>query len=149
PLGHTSQGGCPTRSLHRPGPQPRPDQLQHPSITDLLGNQVDQLALRDGVEKHPEIGIDAPAIPRIQFLPHAAHRIMRRAPFAIPKGAVLKPRLEDGLHPLDQGLLTDPVDDCRYAELSDPTIRFSYLDSLYGFRLVGPLTQLSVQAFQI
>jgi ABC-type transporter Mla MlaB component len=123
--------------------------LQDPPITDLLRDQVDQPRLRDGVEKRPEIGIDAPAISCIQVLPHATHRIMRRAPFAIPEGAVLKERLEDRFHPLDQGLLAHAIENRRNAELSDPAIGFVYLDSLHRLWLVGPIPELAVQSFQI
>jgi hypothetical protein len=65
--------------------------------------------------KTSEIGIDAPAIACIQVLPHPAHRIVRRAPFAIPEGAVFKERLKDRFHPLDQGLLAHAIENGRYA----------------------------------
>src|SRR5271157_3094830 len=46
------------------------------------------------------------------------------------------------LEHLQQGLLDQPVDDTRHAELSDPAIRLGYLDPFDRQRLVGSPEQL-------
>jgi hypothetical protein len=46
------------------------------------------------------------------------------------------------LENLQQGLLDQPVDDARDAELSDPAIRLGYVDPLDRLRLIGSREQL-------
>ena len=62
-----------------------------------------------------QVRVNNPHPASLKLLPHLAHRIMRRTPLAIPKAAVQKLRLKDRLHPLNQRLLANPIENGRNA----------------------------------
>jgi hypothetical protein len=53
------------------------------------------------------------------------------------------------LQNLQQGLLDQPVDNARDAELSDPAVRLGYFDPLNRLRLVGSVEQLRPYAWPV
>ena len=69
-------------------------------------------------EEVPQICVNYPHASGLNLPPDLAHRIMRRAPRAVPVAAVVKIRLEDRRQPLRQRLLADPVTNSGNAKRS-------------------------------
>ena len=141
-LRYTRQGRLPIAILNHPRPSHVPDPVQPTSITDFLGDQVDELALVNRVEGRTQIRIHDPAIPRLKFTPDFAHGIVRRTPFTITKRARQELGIKNRLHPLHQRLLSDPVQNARDAQFSDATIGLLDPDPFDGMWPVGAITQL-------
>jgi hypothetical protein len=68
-------------------------------------------------EKVPEICIHNPLRPALDLF-RFAQCVLRRSPSSISKAGIIEYRLEDGLQPIEQRLLTHAVIDRRYAEHS-------------------------------
>jgi DNA invertase Pin-like site-specific DNA recombinase len=95
----TRLGGHPT--LQHPGPQPGPDKLEQPPVTDPPGDLRRQSLVIDGAEAVTDVGVQHPFAATVSLDPHGVTRLMGRAlraePVAGRQEVGLEHRLEDQL----------------------------------------------------
>src|SRR5207253_10522947 len=102
-------------------------------------------------EKVSEIRIHDPLRPALYLFPNFAQGVLRRSPSPISKAGIIEYRLEDGLQPMKQRLLTHAIIDRGYAEHAILARFVSLLDGVLSHRLgpIGVLFQLSLQSIQL
>jgi hypothetical protein len=116
-----------------------------------LGHQREEFLVIHGPEKVSEIRIDDPLGPALYLFPHFAQSILRRSPSPISEAGIIEYRLEDGLQPIEQRLLTHAIIDRGYAEHSILAGFVPFRDEVLSHRqrLIGVLFQLPLQLFQL
>jgi hypothetical protein len=135
--------GCP---IEHPGPQPRPQQLEHAPVRDPLADQLHQDLTVEHVKEAADVGVDHPPSAARHLATDDLHRVVRRSLRAKPERAAaevgLKDRLDDDLgrrlhHPiLDGGNAQRPR--LRAAGLGD-------MHPSHRHRAITPLTQLHLE----
>ncbi len=128
--------------LHHPGLEKSPDEPEHAFIRHPRGNPRHQAIVIDSVEKFFEIKIDHDAVALGNVSLRLGHRLVGRSPRSEAVAVLGERWVPLFLENLQQGLLDQPVDDARHAELSDPAIRLGYFDPLDRLRLIGSREQL-------
>src|SRR5229473_691535 len=98
-------------------------------------------------EKVLQIGVHDELPSALDLLPDFTHGILRRSPSPISEAGIIEYRLEDGLQPMEQRLLTHAIIDRRYAEPAMLAGFVPLLDGVLPHRLgpIGVLFQLSVR----
>src|SRR5207302_5176473 len=142
PCGVPSSTGLTQAALHHPGLEKGPNELPHAFIRHPRGNVRHQAVVIDSVEEFFEIEINHHAVALGDVSLCLGHRLMGGSPRSeavTVRGEIRVPPL---LENLQQGLLDQPVDDARHAELSDPATRLGYFDPLDRLRLIGSFEQL-------
>jgi hypothetical protein len=66
------------------------------------------------IQKAPEVGVHNPLSSALDFLPHLAHRVLRRAPSPITEAGFIEYRLKDRFEPIKQRLLAYTISNRRY-----------------------------------
>ncbi len=128
--------------LHHSGLEKSPDEPEHAFIRHPRGNPRHQAIVIDSVEKFFEIKIDHDAVALGNVSLRLGHRLVGRSPRSEAVAVLGERWVPSFLENLQQGLLDQPVDDARHAELSDPAIRLGYFDPLDRLRLIGSREQL-------
>src|SRR6202023_652926 len=128
--------------LHPPGLEKSPDEPEHVFIRQPRGDPRHQAIVIDSVEKFFEIKIDHDAVALGNVSLRLGHRLVGRSPRSEAVAVLGERWVPSFLEDLQQGLLDQPVDDARHAELSDPAIRLGYLNPLDRLRLIGSREQL-------
>src|SRR5215472_2360705 len=106
----------PLPSLHHPGLQPLPQQLQHPPITHSPTHQRQQEIVINRVKVALDVSVYHPPTPQQHFV-NCADRLRRTAPRSKPVRLVLEVRFEDWLDYYPTRLLDDPVSQVPGREL--------------------------------
>src|SRR5271166_6255805 len=102
-------------------------------------------------EKVSQIRVHDPLRPASYLFPDLAQGVLRRSPSPISEAGIIEYRLEDGLQPIEQRLLTHPVIDRGYAERSILAGFVPLRDGVlpHWSRLIGVLFQLPLQPIQL
>src|SRR2546421_709673 len=79
-------------------------------------DKLNQPFVRHVIEKVLEVRVHDPLPSALDLLPYFAHGILRRSPSPISKAGSIEYRLEEGLQPLQQRLLTHTIIDRGYTE---------------------------------
>src|ERR1700757_1234753 len=128
--------------LHHPGLEKGTDEFEHPLIRHPRGDPRHQAVVIDSVEKFFEIKIDHDAVALGDVSLCLGHRLVGGSPRSEAVAVLGECWVPALLENLQHGLLDQPVDDARDAELSDPAIRLRDFDPLDRLRLVGSREQL-------
>src|SRR5580692_272161 len=129
----------------------RLDEAKHSAIRYLLGYQREEFLMIHRPEKVSEICIHNPLRPALDFFPDLARCVLRRSPSPISEASIVEYRLEDGLQPIEQRLLTHAVIDRRYAEHTILSWFVPLRNRVLSHRqrLIGVLFQLPLQPSQL
>ena len=113
------------------------------------GDARHQAVVIDPVEELLQIDVNHEAVTLGNVALRLGHGLMGGASRSEAVTVLGKRRIPPRLKDLQQGLLDQPVDDARHAELSDPALRLGDLDPLDRLWLVGSLEQLRPNAWPV
>lgn len=108
-----------------------------------------QAVVIDSIEKSFEIKIDHVAVALGNVALRLGYRLMSGTSRTEAVAVLGECRVPLLLENLQQGLLDQPVDDARHAELSDPALRLGDFDPLDRLWLVGSLEQSIPNAWPV
>src|SRR5208337_969087 len=119
------------------------------SLSTRLSDARHQAVVIDPVEKLFEIEIDHDVVAVGDVTLRLSHCLMGGAPRSKAVTVLGERRVPSLLENLQHGLLNQPVDDARHAELSDPAVRLRDFDPFDRLRLIGSLEQLSPNVWPV
>jgi hypothetical protein len=127
---------------HGTGSEIAPDEPEHPSVRDPLRQLPHQHIVVDPVEKLLQVHIHHPAPARLDVSLRLTHCLMRTPPRPKTVAVFRETGIDHGLQDLQDGLLDEPVEYGRDAQLPHPTARLRNLAPLHHAWLVAIRKQL-------
>jgi len=132
-----------------PRPLECPDEFQHTFVGDPPGDPGHVAIVVDSIEEFLEVEVNHDIVTFGNVALRLGHRLMGRASGSESVAMLRKRCVPLLLQDLQHGLLDQSVDDARYAEFPDPTVRLGYFDPLDRLWLVGSVEQLRPYAWPV
>lgn len=137
PLGSAGGGGVEIQPIHHACRKKLAEDTQDISVSNALGNTIENEVVRDVIEASLDVGVNDPFEPVGMSLTESLNRLVRIAARTEAKRELREVRLEDGFKDGANHFLSDPVSDGGNAQRTKFAVPFRDEDPAQGRGVVA------------